>query len=439
MAPLILHNVPDDELYVGDDGIRRPYAVMFPQQDGAGSGRSRRAAHESGSFGKSTRRSRSKTGTPARREDPTIAAADKVFSSWAAQQTQSTTPSGAGGASKRNSGLISSASAPSLGQGLDDGAAPATAQTRFVAPQEPTEVILRGYRSQQQQYAAINHYEQLAGRICEDYPREPPAELRRYKSELRDPAFTKRRALTTEERTKVNRSDSGEHWVKVTFESSEAADAAIYASPQQILGHLIYAEPYHGIPPARDEAIIDTSSLIHDEEVRAPRRGVDVLGFTKAMMNPDNFDFSPPRSQLSSRTADTTTVASTLDTSTVSSGTVTGNATSTGIDGGIALQNRKQKQAEEDLFCQRIPTARKAKLLPAEQALLPAPSVTQRIITNIPMLKWFSGSMIGNEVPRTDMGDFDWDRASLYWKIIWWLDNVFGLFGKEIVSADRDE
>jgi hypothetical protein len=31
MAPLILHNVPDEELYVGDDGVKRPYAMVFPQ------------------------------------------------------------------------------------------------------------------------------------------------------------------------------------------------------------------------------------------------------------------------------------------------------------------------------------------------------------------------------------------------------------------------
>jgi hypothetical protein len=30
MPPLILHNVPDEELYVGDDGIQRPYAMYFP-------------------------------------------------------------------------------------------------------------------------------------------------------------------------------------------------------------------------------------------------------------------------------------------------------------------------------------------------------------------------------------------------------------------------
>jgi hypothetical protein len=30
MPPLILHNVPDEELYVGEDGIQRPYAMLFP-------------------------------------------------------------------------------------------------------------------------------------------------------------------------------------------------------------------------------------------------------------------------------------------------------------------------------------------------------------------------------------------------------------------------
>lgn len=31
MRPLILHNVPDDELYTGEDGIQRPYAMIFPE------------------------------------------------------------------------------------------------------------------------------------------------------------------------------------------------------------------------------------------------------------------------------------------------------------------------------------------------------------------------------------------------------------------------
>lgn len=31
MAPLILHNVPDEERYIGDDGVVRPYAMIYPQ------------------------------------------------------------------------------------------------------------------------------------------------------------------------------------------------------------------------------------------------------------------------------------------------------------------------------------------------------------------------------------------------------------------------
>lgn len=31
MAPLILHNVPEEELYIGEDGVQRPYAMIYPQ------------------------------------------------------------------------------------------------------------------------------------------------------------------------------------------------------------------------------------------------------------------------------------------------------------------------------------------------------------------------------------------------------------------------
>ncbi|KAK1758480.1 hypothetical protein QBC47DRAFT_411173 [Echria macrotheca] len=451
--PLILHNVPDDELYVGDDGIQRPFAMVFPEQEGPG--RARRAVSEKGSFGKSTRRSRSKTGTPARREDPTIAAADKIFSSWANTLAPNT---------------AAPATTNTAAQRLDDTttAAPAAATRK-----EPTEVVLRGYRSPEHQYAALNHFEQIAGRICEDYPREPPFERRRYKSELRDPAYTKRRPLTPEEREKVNRIAAGQHWVKVTFESAEAADNAIYASPQSVLGHLVYAELYRGGPPTRDEAIPDVVPLdVQEEAPRRRRKGtttVDTTGFTSAMLNPDSFeftpppprqtrnlqtaafmrdmlnpdaaDFSPPRSLASTRTADTGTVASTAGTATT--GTVTGQAAlATGFEGGAAperQQQQQQQQQQQNDFCTVIPNARKIKVLPVEQALLPAPSATQRLLARVPFLGWFSGSIIGNEVPRTDTGEFDWYRASLYWKLIFWLDLWFGLFRKEIVSADKDE
>ncbi|KAL2020995.1 hypothetical protein VTK56DRAFT_7769 [Thermocarpiscus australiensis] len=445
MAPLILHNVPDEELYVGDDGVKRPYAMVFPQQDG--SLRSRKMVHETGSFGRSTRRSRSKIATPARKEDPTIAAADKVFSSWLAGQNQNPTQTTAPAPLQRKSSILAS-STQNPSQTMEESSVPS--QARFLKQQVPTEVILRGYRSAQQQYAAINHYEQLAGTICEDYSREPPVESRRYKSELRDPAFTRRRALTPEERAKVNKADGGEHWVKVTFESAEAADAAIFASPQIVLGHLVYAEPYHGIPPSCDEAIPDPSTRGDFRDgnplQRTPsqkrhsrtRFGLGP-GFSQTAQKPGDLDWSPPHSQTSSSyTADTTTVGSTTDTTTttLSSSTVTGRAAMAGSPPDAAAVTQQQPNDE---FCRVIPTVRKAKLLPPEQALLPAPSFAQRIANHIPFLRWFNGAMIGSEVPRTETGEFDWNKASLYWKLMWWLDVLLGLFGGEIRDADKDD
>ncbi|KAG6009613.1 hypothetical protein E4U21_001980 [Claviceps maximensis] len=423
MAPLILHNVPDDECYIGDDGIRRPYAMYFHQYDAhTGGTRSRRNVAESGSFGKSTRRSRSRTGTPARsRENPTFAAADKLFGDWVSNQAAAATAPGATN-HRKSTGLMMQ----------DDGL------PRRVIPSTPVELILRGYRSSSQQYAAISHYEDLAGAILEDYPRDPPTSQRRYKSDLRDPAYTRRRNLNAEERALVNRADGGEHWVKVTFESTEAANAAMYASPQRILGYLVHAEPYRGIPPSKDEACPDVDNIMDGENERSksvpavvgasyPRKSVSKGMPT--MLRSRLLDLSPSDSRTSSHTFDTAT----LTTSHTSSFTMTD---APGLSSGT---EPVEMNDADSIFCRRIPTARRARLLPAEEALLPQQSVVQRFVNAVPFVRWFSGSMIGNEVPRTETGDFDWGRASLYWKIIWWLDATFGLFKGDVYSVDGDD
>lgn len=490
MAPLILHNVPDEELYIGEDGIQRPYAMIYPQyvslstrsrnpqlvqprmlepradnasrQDGNPSNvRNRRAVPETGAFGKSTRRSRSKTATPARREDPTIQSAHKVFAAYFEQQSfqpDDTPDTSSASQKQRRPSSAQPLSGPGTGNLADDNAPPtdASATARNI-PNVPTEVVLRGFKDVDQQYAAINRYEHIAGRICEDYPRDPPYEIRRYKSELRDPAFTRRRILTAEERTKVNRADSGEHWVKVTFESQQAADAALFTSPQAILGHLVYAEYYKGLPPTRDEAVPDATTLAQGDEVPAGWRRSGFGGNRTAAELRQTFgegglpeqviaagdepmmDMSPAQSNTSSRTVESGTVGTAT-----SSSTLTAPATRTVTEplpnGGVLVPATSTAAgAVDSVYCRVIPTARKAVVLPAEQALLPQPSFTSRVLSQIPFLKWFSGSMIGNTVPRTLEGEFDWVNASLYWKLICWLDLWFRLFGGEIVSPDKDD
>lgn len=382
-----------------------------------GTTRSRRSAAESGSFGKSTRRSRSRTGTPARsRENPTLAAADKLFGDWVSNQAAAPAQT----VQRKSSGMMQEEAA-----------------TQRPVTSTPVELILRGYRSYTQQYAAISHYESLAGAILEDYPREPPASQRRYKSELRDPAFTRRRNLTADERALVNRADGGDHWVKVTFESREAAEAATFASPQRILGHLVYAEPYRGVPPTKDEACPDIE-VVPDHPRSQSMPTVPTTNGRKNFSGPTSFnsrllDLSPPHSQSSSLTMDTGTISS----SHASSATITEplplpKATTSSIE-------PMEIRDEDSIFCRRIPTARRATILPAEQALLPQQTMMQRVINAIPFIKWFGGSMIGNEVPRTETGEFDWSKASLYWKLIWWLDAWIGLFGGDVLNADKDD
>ncbi|KAH6689514.1 hypothetical protein F5X68DRAFT_203810 [Plectosphaerella plurivora] len=451
MAPLILHNVPDEELYVGDDGIKRPYAMVFPQQETSRT--SRRGVTETGSFGKSTRRSRSRTGTPAaRRENPNSAAADKLFGEWVTNKAMSasTTTSTTNSVPQRKT-----SGGNLMSQSQADETTPTAASARLKA--EPSEVLLRGYRSPLHQYAAVNHYEHIAGYICEDYPREPPAEQRRYKGDLREPAFTRRRILTAEEKAKVNRADGGEFWVKVTFESVEAAEAAVYASPQSIQGHLVYAEHYRGFAPAQDEPIPDVDNYVQDDHFHrsqsvpggpafattTPLRRRNGSRSSGAFGNQRSLsDFSPPGSFTSSQTLDTASISQTA-----SSGTITD-----GLPGVLSTPGRPLASPDagaptpgrepDSIFCSKIPTAKRAALRPAEEAHLPSQSLTARFLAAVPILMWLMGgfgAMIGNEVPRKEDGEFDHARASLYWKFIWWLDATFGLFRGEIMSADKDD
>lgn len=402
--------------------------------------RARRAVPETGSFGKSTRRSRSRTGTPAtaKREDPTIAAADAIFSNYLSKRA-TTAPSES---PQRKSSLTSSISQPNLQSAaaltpIDGNAGPAS---RYVH-KEPTEVILRGFKSTHQ-YAALKQYEQIAGRICEDYPRDPPLEQRKYKADLRDPASLRRRAMTPEEKAKALRFAGGEHWIKVTFESADAADAAIFASPQTILGHLVYAELYRGVPPALDEAILANGTeqrssrgdRLTAQNVGPESNGIQILSDSRPSTLPRPFStpsmtqirrkqnsLSPTESDTSSRTLD----SATLSTVTASSATITGPT------------RTFQEQEPESLFCRKIPTARRMKLLPAEQALLPQPSYSQRLLGKIPLLNWLSSDIIGKQVPRTEDGEFDWAKASLYWRIIWYIDSYVGWF--DVASSDKDD
>ncbi|KAI1334685.1 hypothetical protein F5Y15DRAFT_283660 [Xylariaceae sp. FL0016] len=435
--PLIVHNVPDEELYTGPDGIQRPYAMILPEGDRQRAAPRTRAReiNETGSFGKSTRRSRSRTGSvAAKREDATMQSADRIFGDYINSRQQ--TPSANSPPPQRKSSYLAQA----VTQSQEDAAQASVPQNH------PVQVILRGYASPMQQYAAINHFEQLAGRICEDYSREPPIESRRYKSDLRDPALTRRQPLTPEERRLVNKAAGGEHWVKVTFESQEAAGKALFVSPQKIMGHLIYAEPYNGFPPMDDAAVLDVAGdvgmldgVVRSSSFRSRSRPRSRSRNSKNSTLPQNMSTpttdrhgrdpqngSPPVSQTSTQTMDSATVSG----SSLSTATVTGIPVETSANEG---------ELTNSTYSRRVRGAKRVQIKSAELAVKKGPTWVEWLLAMIPLLGWFSGAMIGNEVPRTELGEFDMNRASLYWKIMYWLDNFFNLFGGELVSGDKDD
>lgn len=289
---------------------------------------------------------------------------------------------------------------------------------------EPTEVILRGFKSSQQ-YAAIREYERIAGRICEDYPRDPPIEQRKYKIDSGDPATFRLNPLTADEKAKVYKFAGGHHWIKVTFESAETAEAAIECSPQRILGHLVFAEPYRGTPPV-DEEIFASSN---PKDYESQKFGV----YSKSSNKTDSQDQYPNRLQnldpsfSSSITHGFSHGPSSISKSTLEDFAPTTVAVSSNTSETSAACSGSNSSSATGNFCQRIPTAKRLKLLPAEDALLPQKSPIEKFIGSLPFIGWVSKDIIGGAIPRTELGEFDYVNASLYWKLVWFIERITGI------------
>lgn len=277
------------------------------------------------------------------------------------------------------------------------------------------QVILRGFKASLE-WAAIRHYEQIAGHVCEDYPRDPEPSQTKYTNSLgHDPTSSRRRALTPEEKAKALKFAGGEHWIKITFESAEAAETAVDSSPQIIYGYLVSAELYRGVPPTDLKAV---PAVGRTEGPKTPKR-----------KQSNKFNTMPAMSQigrgLQSFSPESASSSQTLDTGTLSTSTITSlPAQSLSHSTSTVLPSIES----DTVYCRKIPTAKRIQLLPAERALLPQKSYSQRIMSKIPLLSWFSSDIIGSQIPTKDDGQFDWANASFYWRIVYWIDGWTGWF-----------
>jgi hypothetical protein len=291
----------------------------------------------------------------------------------------------------------------------------------------PTEVILYGF-APGFQYAAIEFYERASrGIILEDYDRFPPNP--RYSNSL---SMHQSRSgvikLSKEALRKKNTHRGGTHWIKITFDSAEAADLACTASPHVINGYIVHAEPYRGDGPSGgDVAILATPTALASATASPSQRssttvrGVSISetasSATMTTTLPDPFAMSGALRPTSSSTASALRPESPL------------NVTNTGVSSSMQIQDRPL----------RIRGAKRAVLLPADLALVPAKSASQRFVEAVPIVGWFfsgTSDLIGEGVPRKEDGSFDIEHASLYWRfwymIDWWCGSDYcGLKGDD--------
>ncbi|OCK82164.1 hypothetical protein K432DRAFT_433675 [Lepidopterella palustris CBS 459.81] len=416
-----VHAVPDAERAFDSTGRQLPWGYEYADSDL----NHRRLPEEKGPFGKATRRrgmSRSKTTTPAARkeEDQTklenLKVMDDIFTSYkqnqelkAKESLRVRKPSGTAG------GLPLSASVPNLE------AAAAPASTQPTTAKEPTEVILYGFGSEIQ-WAAIEYFERVSyGQIYEDYDRHPPTS--KYNLSLSLSRASAQRNISQVALRKKNEYVGGLHWIKVTFDSPEAAERACHYSPHTIHGYTVYAERYRGTGPSSDVPI-------------PANRGP--MSSQTTSPNPTS-SHTLPAETASSETASSATATASVPISLQQrhseprvpasfpgssqdirsrDGTSSSSVTVTGS------QFEKPRQATL-----RIPGAKLAVLLPAEQAFLPAAPRWQQTLGSWPIIGWIFGSgheFIGNQVPRKEDGSFDYENASVYWKFWNMIDSCLG-------------
>lgn len=402
----------------------------------------RRPPEESGPFGKrrNTRydtRSRTRTGTPAKRENANVAEFGRLF----AQQQQE---------EEKVTGLPKSSSSTSLDNPRK--------QTEKVA----TECIFYGYRSKDSEWKVIDKYERISqGLICEDYPRTDPNAPTAY-SHLLSGGDVVIRNVSADAQRKARSYDGGYHWIKITFDSTSAADRACFFSPQEIDGHLVFCELYQGYGqgPAEDCPIPANSKAAARLRTKAPRTLTSTHSSAFLSSTPSDQDrFTLPRSfamnNLSSvpdvdekpdKTRDSSLISTTTSSTFIgNSTTITEDSDNTvlpgaseikpdaGISSGLerlssSLQHRnvQTEPKPQSEFMTHIPTVRRTKLRPLAEALPPQPTVAERVLRSIPVLSWFTGDIVGDGPQLMEDGTFDHEKSNTYWKFWYMLDQCLG-------------
>ena len=307
-------------------------------------------------------------------------------------------------------------------------------------------MVLFGYPTNYQ-WQALNKYEKASfGMICEDYEREAPMELRRYPSAItQSPRNSRSRPLTQAERSKSFRYAGGAHWIKITFDSAEAAERAAEISPLPVNGYWVYAAPWHGLGPENDEAIAITES----ERVEGKPLQKHTLRPSQSF-NQNTQGTDPTQTGGITAGAGASPSGSNNTSPTASSGTATGlPSTRPQPSTPNFLRNRRTNDNNNtpangsplgpggQRMMRRFPNEPRTILRPAHEAFLPQPTWWERQLRYLSERGLIPGEIIGNGPPiREDNGELDWTLSNWYWRVWWMVDSWFGT---DFCGLRRDE
>ncbi|KAF2658407.1 hypothetical protein K491DRAFT_713581 [Lophiostoma macrostomum CBS 122681] len=441
-----VHAVPDSDRAFDSTGRKLPWGYEYADATQP----QRRVPEERGPFGKRRARgtSRSKTATPARKEDQAsienLRFVDSLFEQTKKQEERKRESLRVRNAS---ASLPISASAPNLGEGAALGSSFQAGASTAVA-KEPTEILLYGYGNEVQ-WAAIDYYEKVSnGIIYEDYDRQPPNT--RFDFSLSNQRAHSYRSLHKASLRKVNEYVGGNHWIKVTFDSPEAAERACHYSPHVIQGFTVYAERYRGTGPSQGDVPIRALAGSQGASQTASPNTVSSTtlryGESSATVSSATATGSMPASLIPPRMASEPFLRGSgafpiddLDspTETLVPQSQTAQPVATGA--ATSLQQQPQEHNRNTL---RIRGAKPIKLLPQEKAFLPAPPLWQQTLASMPIIGWVVGSnqgMIGDQVPRKEDGTFDRQNATLYWRAWYAVDSCLGTDFCGVRDAEYDD
>ena len=400
----------------------------------------RQAPEESGPFGRNrslrstiSRGSRTRTGTtPIRQqENPTVAGFGRLFAKEQAKEEAER--------NKRTGGTSTTTN-------TED--APRIAPPEAVA----TECSIWGYANKSSEWKVISRFERIVAPsiICEDYPREDP---NLFLSSTSPFGFSKaavvvHRHLSQDALKKSRVYRGGQHWIKVTFESYQAAQKACSYSPVEIDGHLVYCGMWEGKPPFTDQPILkgqdsprrqhNTNSQIRSlttSQSAGYLSGKDsaVAGFERAIQTLPRSHTMPPGQFTQPQSQDDSSITST----TASSATATATDTPTSPI-AFGLRSRSTPHLPTQITSPNSdrmalnPAVKKVVLRPISEALPPQPTFSQRVLRSIPVLNWLlgskdtSGDIIGEGPALKEDGSWDPEKNGWYWNFWYGVDGWLG-------------